>query len=59
MDELIELGRNKEWLLLQLQTHGVADIRNVFVAEWLEEDGLHVQTFDQVSAKRNPSIAEH
>ncbi|MDQ8738812.1 DUF421 domain-containing protein [Paenibacillus sp. LHD-38] len=59
MDELIELGRNEEWLLLQLQAHGVEDFRNVFVAEWLKGDGLLVQTFDQVSAKRNQSIAKH
>ncbi len=39
MNELIELGRNEEWLLLQLQAHGVADFRNVFVAEWLDGDG--------------------
>jgi uncharacterized membrane protein YcaP (DUF421 family) len=59
MDELMELGRSEKWLLLQLQNHGVKDVKSVFIAEWLEEDGLLVQTFDQVSAKRNPSISKH
>jgi uncharacterized membrane protein YcaP (DUF421 family) len=59
IDELKELGRSEKWLLLQLQNHGVKDVKNVFIAEWLEEDGLLVQTFDQVSAKRNPSISKH
>ncbi|MCH1625305.1 DUF421 domain-containing protein [Fredinandcohnia quinoae] len=48
-DELVELGRDEEWLTLQLQAKGVADYRNVFIAEWLEGDGLFVQTFKQVT----------
>jgi uncharacterized membrane protein YcaP (DUF421 family) len=51
MDELVELGQNKEWLVLQLQAQGVGDYRNVFLAEWLEGDGLFVQTFDPMTAK--------
>jgi hypothetical protein len=31
----------------------------VFIAEWLEKDGFFVQTYDQVSARRNPSISKH
>lgn len=59
VDELIELGRNEKWLLQQLQSLNIYDIKNVFIAEWLEGDGLFVQTFDQVSDKRNPSISKH
>jgi uncharacterized membrane protein YcaP (DUF421 family) len=49
-DELVELGRDEEWLVLQLQAQAVSDYRNVFIAEWLEDDGLFVQTFEQVSS---------
>lgn len=47
-DELMDIGQNEAWLKLQLQANGVGDYNNVFLAEWLEGDGLFVQTFDQV-----------
>lgn len=50
MDELVELGRNKEWLVYQLQAQGISDYRNVFIAEWMEDNGLFVQTFEQVTS---------
>ncbi len=46
LDELKDIGKNEEWLMVQLKTHNVVDVRNVFIAEWLENDGLFVQTFD-------------
>ncbi|MCJ7843435.1 DUF421 domain-containing protein [Lederbergia sp. NSJ-179] len=49
IDELEEIGKNKQWLTTQLQTKGIHDYRNVFIAEWLEGDGLFVQTFEQVT----------
>lgn len=46
-DELVELGRDEKWLMLQLQAQGVSGYQEVFIAEWLEGEGLFVQTFDQ------------
>lgn len=46
VDELWDIGKNKEWLMVQLKTHNVTDIRDVFIAEWLENDGMFVQTFN-------------
>ncbi|WLD94347.1 DUF421 domain-containing protein [Alkalihalobacillus sp. AL-G] len=48
-DELQEIGQSEQWLKLQLLEQGVEDYHNVFLAEWLEDDGLFVQTFDQVN----------
>ncbi|WP_404452764.1 DUF421 domain-containing protein [Virgibacillus necropolis] len=48
-DELVDIDQNEEWLVNQLQMQGVDDYRNVFLAEWLEGDGLFLQTFEQVS----------
>ena len=45
-DELNEIGQTREWLMLQLQAQGIGDYRKVFLAEWLEGDGLFVQLFD-------------
>lgn len=47
-DELSDIGRDEEWLKVQLKIHNVTDIHNVFIAEWLENDGMFVQTFDEV-----------
>lgn len=46
LDELIDIGKNEEWLMVQLKTHNITDIRYVFLAEWLENDGMFVQPFD-------------
>ena len=48
IDELSDIGRDEEWLMVQLKTHNVTDFRDVFIAEWLENDGMFVQTFDEV-----------
>ncbi|WP_374121466.1 YetF domain-containing protein [Paenibacillus sp. LHD-117] len=45
-DELRDLGQNEAWLRNQLKSHKVKDIRYVFIAEWMEGDGLFIQTFD-------------
>jgi len=45
VNELRDIGKNEEWLKVQLKTQNVMDIRDVFIAEWLENDGLFVQTF--------------
>nr|WP_238482554.1 DUF421 domain-containing protein [Lederbergia galactosidilytica] len=49
VDELVEIGKSKQWLTTQLKTNGIHDSRHVFIAEWLEGDGLFVQTFEQVN----------
>jgi uncharacterized membrane protein YcaP (DUF421 family) len=44
-DELQELGRDEQWLNEQLRAHGVSSYQDVFIAEWMEGDGLFVQTY--------------
>ncbi|KAA6451090.1 DUF421 domain-containing protein [Bacillus swezeyi] len=45
-DELNELGFTEAWLKSQIKSQGVSpDYHNIFLAEWLEGDGLLVQTF--------------
>lgn len=50
-DELRDMGRNETWLENQLHAQKVTDVRDVFLAEWLEGDGMLVQTFEQVNRK--------
>lgn len=45
-DELRDLGKNEEWLKDQLKAQKINDIRQVFIAEWMEGNGLFVQTFN-------------
>ena len=42
-DELKDLGYNEVWLKKQLSSHNVSNYKDVFLAEWLEGDGLFVQ----------------
>jgi uncharacterized membrane protein YcaP (DUF421 family) len=42
-DELIDLGLDQVWLEQQLTSQGINDYKEVFLAEWLEGDGLFVQ----------------
>ncbi|MGG3737316.1 YetF domain-containing protein [Aeribacillus pallidus] len=44
-DELNDLGFNESWLKTQLKSQGISDYKDVFLAEWLEDDGLFVQTY--------------
>ncbi|QED46723.1 DUF421 domain-containing protein [Cytobacillus dafuensis] len=43
-DELKELGFDESWLKNQLISKGVTHYEDVFLAEWLEEDGIFVQS---------------
>lgn len=45
VDELREIGKDAQWLNEQLRAHGVSSYRDVLIAEWLEGDGLFVQTY--------------
>lgn len=42
-DEVKDLGFDESWLKKQLVLHNVSDYKDVFIAEWLNEDGLFVQ----------------
>ncbi|WP_017381814.1 DUF421 domain-containing protein [Paenisporosarcina sp. TG-14] len=42
-DEMIDLGFNESWLKSQLNTQNITDYKDVFIAEWLQGDGLFVQ----------------
>lgn len=44
-DEIKDLGFNESWLKAQLLSQKVSDYKDVFIAEWLEGDGIFVQTY--------------
>lgn len=44
-DELNDLGLDESWLKTQLTFQGISDYKDIFLAEWLENDGLFVQTY--------------
>ncbi|SDN34461.1 DUF421 domain-containing protein [Bacillus sp. OK048] len=44
-DEIKDLGFDESWLKKQLQMQNVSNYKHVFLAEWLEGDGIFVQTF--------------
>lgn len=46
LDELKDIGLDEEWLRLQLLSHNVSDYKDVFLAEWLEGDGIFVQKIE-------------
>lgn len=43
-DEIYDLGYDEAWLTTQLNSHNITDYKNIFIAEWLEGEGLFVQT---------------
>jgi uncharacterized membrane protein YcaP (DUF421 family) len=44
-DEIKDLGFDESWLKMQLLAHSISDYKAVFIAEWLEGDGIFVQTY--------------
>ncbi|MFC4798617.1 DUF421 domain-containing protein [Neobacillus sp. GCM10023253] len=42
-DEITDLGYDEAWLTTQLNSHNITDYKNIFIAEWLEGEGLFVQ----------------
>lgn len=44
-DEIADLGFNESWLNSKLNSKNITDYEDVFIAEWLEGDGLFVQPF--------------
>ncbi|WP_077214920.1 DUF421 domain-containing protein [Bacillus dakarensis] len=44
-DELKDLGYDESWLKEQLLSQNVTNYKEVFLAEWLEGDGIFVQTY--------------
>ncbi|MGG3891436.1 DUF421 domain-containing protein [Metabacillus fastidiosus] len=47
IDELNDVGFSEEWLKQELTNRNISSFNDVFLAEWLEGDGLFVQTFDK------------
>lgn len=47
-DELKELGFNESWLKSQLNNQNINDYDDVFIAEWLQGDGLFIQPFNSL-----------
>lgn len=52
-DELAELGKTEQWLAAKLQKQGIASPKDVLIAEWLEGDGLFVQTYQPAERQRS------
>lgn len=46
-DEIIDLGFDEAWLKSQLASHNISDYQEVFIAEWLQGEGLFVQTIKE------------
>lgn len=44
-DEIKELGFDEAWLKQQLATQNISLYEDVFIAEWLQGEGLFIQTF--------------
>ncbi len=44
-DEIKDLGFNEAWLKNQLDAQNVSDYKDIFIAEWQEDDGIFVQTY--------------
>ncbi|TCP19509.1 uncharacterized membrane protein YcaP (DUF421 family) [Scopulibacillus darangshiensis] len=40
---LAAIGKSQDWLRNELSARGINDFRNVFIAEWRQEDGLFIQ----------------
>lgn len=45
-DELKELNFDESWLKTQLSAQGISDYKDVFLAEWLENECLFIQKND-------------
>ena len=48
-DEISDIGYDETWLKNQLLSHNVVNYKEVFIAEWLEGDGIFVQTYQSPS----------
>ncbi|MFK2824612.1 DUF421 domain-containing protein [Bacillus sp. B190/17] len=48
-DEIKDLGFDESWLKMQLLSQSVSDYKDVFIAEWLEGDGMFVQTYPKTT----------
>lgn len=44
-DELHDLKLDESWLKTELMSQGISNYKNVFLAEWLKDNGLFVQTY--------------
>lgn len=44
-DELTDLGFDESWLRTQLAPYDITGYKDIFLAEWLKDDGLFVQTY--------------
>lgn len=42
---LEQIGKDKQWIIHQLKEEGYEDIKQIYYAEWSEENGFYVQTY--------------
>ncbi|MER2030124.1 MAG: DUF421 domain-containing protein [Solibacillus sp.] len=43
---LAQIGKDKQWIIHHLKEEGYEDIKKIYYAEWSEENGFYVQTYD-------------
>ncbi len=41
-DNLRDSGHNEKWLENQLNMHNIKDVKQVFYAEWMKDEGMHI-----------------
>jgi uncharacterized membrane protein YcaP (DUF421 family) len=41
-DNLKAAGFDKKWLELQIQSHGINEVKNVLYAEWKVSEGIYI-----------------
>lgn len=46
-DEIHDLGYDEAWLKAQLVSQNISHYKDVFIAEWLERDGMFAQTYSK------------
>ncbi|MEK5185366.1 DUF421 domain-containing protein [Solibacillus sp. FSL W7-1324] len=43
---LAQIGKDKEWIIQRLKEEGHGDIKKIYYAEWSEENGFYIQTYE-------------
>ncbi|MEH7548073.1 MULTISPECIES: DUF421 domain-containing protein [Bacillaceae] len=48
-DEIKDLGFDESWLKSQLIAQNITSYKDIFIAEWLQDDGLFIQEFTKIT----------
>ncbi|KAF0995013.1 hypothetical protein [Geobacillus sp. TFV-3] len=49
---LFAVVKTEQWMAAELQKQGIISLKDVLIAEWLEGDGLFVQTYQPAERQR-------